>query len=70
MSMRNPSGSARVSRAGERVLAVANFAFGSLFIASIRIPRKDRLGATPKVRAGLAFAREMRALPNRAIAQH
>jgi hypothetical protein len=64
MSMRNPSGSARVPRAGERVLAVANFAFGSLFIASIRIPRKDRFGATPKP------ARETRALPNPAIAQH
>jgi hypothetical protein len=52
-----------VSRAGERILAIANL----LRISSRKNPlrlRKDCFGATPKVRAGLAPARKTRALPN------
>src|SRR5204862_5666098 len=45
------SGSARVSRVGDDVSSSRTFA------------RKDCFGETPKVRAGLAFARETLALP-------
>jgi serine protease Do len=58
----NP-GSARVSRVGERVLAIANFTLDSLLFAESGSQRKACFGATPKVRAGLALARETRALP-------
>ncbi len=51
-------GSARVSRAGERVLAIANFLRAPLPVPAIEIERKVRFGATPKP------ARETRALPD------
>ena len=54
-------GSARVSRAGERVLAIANFSSSASLFTSARIQREDRFGATPKP------ARETRVLPRRAI---
>jgi serine protease Do len=54
-------GSARVSRAGERVLAIANFPLGSLLFAADRNQRKDCFGATPKP------ARVTRVLPRHAI---
>ena len=50
-------GSARVSRAGERILAIANFPFISRFFAASGSQRKDCFGATPKP------ARGTRALP-------
>ncbi len=56
-------GSARVSRAGDRVLAIANFPSISRLFAASGSQRKDCFGATPKVRAGLALARGTRALP-------
>src|SRR6266545_3398140 len=56
-------GSARVSRAGERVLAPANFPSISRLFAASGSQRKDCFSATPKVRAGLALARGTRALP-------
>jgi hypothetical protein len=49
-------GSARVSRAGERVLAIADFAFDSSLTAA-GLSKKDCFGATPKP------TRETRALP-------
>ncbi len=55
--------SARVSRAGERVLAIVNFPCEFNEDCG-RNSKKDCFGATPKVRAGLAVAREARALPN------
>jgi len=57
-------GSARISDIGGRVLAIANFRCRFAVLAADRIKRKDCFGATPKVRAGLAFARGTRALPN------
>src|SRR5215208_7951564 len=54
-------GSARVSRAGERVPAIANFSFNSPMFIPARIQRKANFGATPKP------ARETRALPRGAI---
>jgi hypothetical protein len=50
-------GSARVSRAGERVLAIANFARDCSLLLLERITREDCFGATPKP------ARGTRALP-------
>ena len=50
-------GSAHASRAGERVLAIANFRLESLLFAKRVTQRKVRFGATPKP------ARETRALP-------
>ena len=55
-------GSARVSRAGERVLAIANFPRTARLFTASGIQRKDCFGATPKP------ARGTRALPRRAIA--
>jgi serine protease Do len=55
-------GSARVSRAGERILAIANFDFYGQRHTTDGTQRKDCLGATPKP------ARGTRALPKRAIA--
>src|SRR5947208_15759752 len=52
-------GSAHASRAGERVLAIANFRLESLLFAKRVTQRKVRFGATPK------SARETRALPRR-----
>jgi serine protease Do len=63
----NP-GSARVSRVGERVLAIANFTLDSRLFAEGGSQTKDCFGATPKVRAGLALARVTRALPR--VATH
>ena len=54
-------GSARVSRAGERVLAIANFHFRAGLLAADGTQTKDYFGATPKP------ARGTRALPIRAI---
>ncbi|PYJ26976.1 MAG: hypothetical protein DME89_10670 [Verrucomicrobia bacterium] len=50
-------GSARVSRAGERVLAVADFSFTAASSLRTGFEGKDCFGATPKP------ARETRALP-------
>ena len=50
-------GSARVSRAGERVLAIANFSWNSILLTEAGTETKDCFGATPKP------ARETRALP-------
>ena len=50
-------GSSRVSRAGECVLAIANFSSKASLFTPAGIQRKDRFGATPKP------ARETRALP-------
>jgi hypothetical protein len=50
-------GSARVSRAGERVLAIANFSWDSILLIEAGTETKDCFGATPKP------ARETRALP-------
>ena len=50
-------GSARVSRAGERVLAIANFSLESRLFRAAGTQRKDCFGMTPKP------ARETRALP-------
>ena len=50
-------GSAHASRAGERVLAIANFRLESRLFAKREAQRKVRFGATPKP------ARETRALP-------
>ena len=49
-------GSARVSRVGERVLAIANFPSQFVTSRSSDVQKKDRFGATPKP------ARETRAL--------
>jgi hypothetical protein len=54
-------GRARVSRAGERVLAIANFPPWINIPRSNRNLRKDCFGATPKP------ARETRALPNAGV---
>ena len=51
--------SARVSRAGERVLAIAKFLVGFSTLAARASRIKDCFGATPKP------ARETRALPLR-----
>jgi serine protease Do len=45
-------GSARVPRAGERVLAIATFPLGSLLFAASGSQRKDCFGATPKPTRG------------------
>jgi len=50
--------SARVPRAGERVLAIADFLCAFLFAAACEIQSKDCFGATPEP------TRETRALPN------
>jgi hypothetical protein len=50
-------GSARVSRAGERVLAIANFRYKFALFGAHQIKRKDCFGVTPKP------ARETHALP-------
>jgi hypothetical protein len=52
-------GSARVSRAGERVLAIANFSLDSIMLTEAGTETKDCFGATPKP------APETRALPRR-----
>jgi hypothetical protein len=49
-------GSARVSRAGDGVLAIANFSYA--FDQTTQKQREVRFGATPKL------ARETQALPN------
>jgi hypothetical protein len=49
-------GSACVSRAGKRVLAIANFSWDSILLTEAGTETKDRFGATPKP------ARETRAL--------
>src|SRR5438309_2218517 len=54
-------GNARVSRAGERVLAIANFHFRAGLLAADGTQTKDYFGATPKP------ARGTRALPIRTI---
>ncbi len=65
------SGSARVSRADaspartECVLAIADFLCARLIRENL-ILEKDRFGATPKVRAGLALTCGTRALSSRA----
>jgi NADH:ubiquinone oxidoreductase subunit K len=51
-------GSARVSRVGERVLAIASFRYRFAVLAVDRIKRKECFGATPKPAGGT------RALPN------
>src|SRR5712691_2644114 len=56
-------GSARVSRAGERVLAIANFSFCCLSSRATS-ESKVRFGVTPKP------ARETRALPGRLFARN
>src|SRR6266478_9549852 len=56
-----PPGSARVSRAGERVLAIANFPCGARIVTAGGTERKDCFGATPKP------ARGTRALPRHAF---
>src|SRR5437764_8901821 len=55
-------GSARVSRAGERVLAIANFSSDASMFTPARIQREDCFGATSKP------TRETRALPRFAVA--
>ncbi len=55
-------GSARVSRAGDGVLAIANLSYG-FDQASHEAPGKVRFGATPKP------ARETRALPNHRLGE-
>jgi len=50
-------GSARVSRAGERVLTIANFSLDSIMLTEAGIETKDCFGATPKP------ARKTHALP-------
>src|SRR5438105_14910098 len=50
-------GSARVPRAGERVLAIANFIYAAKFLEAIASKRKVRFGETPKPTC------ETRALP-------
>ena len=65
MARRIGLGGVRVSRARERVLAIADFPCGRSFFAAGEIQGKDCFGATPKVRAGPALARETRALPRR-----
>jgi len=62
------SGSARVSRVGERVLAIADFLCELLTFMGNATERKDCFGATPLQRMrsnGQAFqpSRETRALP-------
>ena len=57
-------GSARVSRAGDGVLAIADFSFELPRALRDSPTAEVRFGKTPKVRAGLAIARETRALPN------
>jgi serine protease Do len=54
-------GSARVARAGKRVLAIVNFSCSASPFSPARIQREDRFGATPKP------ARETRALPRYTI---
>jgi hypothetical protein len=49
--------SARLSRAGKRVLAIANFSLDSIMLTEAETETKDCFGATPKP------ARETRALP-------
>jgi hypothetical protein len=51
------SGNARVTRAGERVLAITDFSWELSSSAANEFQRKVRFGATPKP------ARETRALP-------
>jgi len=50
-------GSARISRACERVLPIANFSLDSIMLTEAGTETKDCFGATPKP------ARETRALP-------
>jgi serine protease Do len=54
-------GGARISRAGERVLAIANFPCGARIVTAGGTERKDCFGATPKP------ARGTRALPRHAF---
>src|SRR5206468_6899660 len=61
---RTAPGSARGPRAGDRVLAIANFVYSSPFYATCKIQRKNCFGATPKP------ARETRALPNQYLSTH
>jgi serine protease Do len=56
-----PPGRARVSRAGERVLAIANFPCGVRILTAGGIEEKDCFGATPKPARGTG------ALPRHAI---
>ena len=60
MNATNFRGSARVSRAGDGVLATANFRFAMQPAPRDSFTIKDFFGATPKVRAGLGYARETR----------
>jgi hypothetical protein len=64
MSTGNSPGSERVSRVGDSVLAIADFPLPIPSVVGDSFATKDCFGATPKVRAGLAFTRETRALPN------
>jgi len=61
MAQRIGLGSARVSRAGKRVLAIADFPCEYSFFAAEEIQGKDCFGATPKP------THATRALPKRAI---
>jgi hypothetical protein len=63
MSTGNSPGSERVSRVGDSVLAIADFPLPIPSLVGDSFATKDCFGAPPKVRAGLAFTRETRALP-------
>jgi hypothetical protein len=58
MSAENPLGSAQPARQRAGVPAIADFAFEMPSLVGDSTTRKDRFGATPKVRAGLASARK------------
>ena len=60
MSGSDSPGGARVSRAGDGVLATANFRFAMQPAPRDSFTIKDFFVATPKVRAGLGYARETR----------
>jgi hypothetical protein len=61
MNATNLRGSARVSRAGDGVLAIADFSLQAASSLHVPTTAKDCFGATPKP------ARETRALPNPVI---
>jgi len=63
MSAANFPGSGRVLPVGDNVLATADFPLQIPSGVGDSFATKDCFGATPKVRAGLAFTREPRALP-------
>ena len=64
-------GSARVSRAGERVLAIANFPLvrSSALLAEVkkRLFRRDAETSTADARATRSFHRRMSTIPDRAL---